>query len=119
QWTVQGVLLLNAMLTVRASAPGSHQKKGWEIFTDSIIELLSAKREHLVFILWGAYAQKKRALIDGDKHLILHAAHPSPLSAHKGFFGCRHFSRANQYLIDHDCRPISWCIQEKGMTQEI
>lgn len=119
QWSEQGVLLLNAMLTVRASAPGSHQKKGWETFTDSVIEILSDKREHLVFILWGAYAEKKSALIDENKHLILRAAHPSPLSAHKGFFGCRHFSKTNEFLVDRGYVPINWCIQENGMTQEI
>lgn len=98
RWAKQGVLLLNATLTVRAGAAGSHQGKGWEQFTDAAVAALSKGREHLVFMLWGAYARKKTVLIDSDKHLVLEAAHPSPLSAHNGFFGCKHFSRANEYL---------------------
>ena len=97
-WAERGVLLLNAILTVRASSPGSHQQKGWEQFTDRVIGLLSEQRTGLVFLLWGAYARRKRRLIDTEKHLVLEAAHPSPLSVGQGFFGCRHFSKANRYL---------------------
>ena len=101
RWANQGVLLLNATLTVRAHQAGSHQKKGWEEFTDAAIRALAEQREHLVFILWGAYAQKKGAFIDRNKHLVLASAHPSPLSAYNGFFGNKHFSRANEYLMAH------------------
>ncbi len=111
QWADQGVFLLNATLTVRASTAGSHQNKGWEIFTDKVIETLSAKREHLVFMLWGNYARAKKRLIDTQKHLVLEAAHPSPFSVHNGFFGCRHFSKANQYLQQHGIEPIDWSIK--------
>ena len=107
-WAKQGVFLLNATLTVRANQAGSHQKKGWEIFTDKVIEKLSEKREHLIFVLWGKYAQAKEKLIDNQKHLILKAAHPSPLSAYNGFWGCRHFSKINEYLKLHDVMPIDW-----------
>jgi uracil-DNA glycosylase len=110
-WTRQGVLLLNATLTVRAHQPGSHQKKGWETFTDSAIRSLSMQRENLVFLLWGAYAQKKVELIDAEKHHILKAAHPSPLSANKGFFGCRHFSETNKILRNLGLREIDWRIE--------
>lgn len=108
RWSEQGVLLLNAILTVRANTPGSHQKKGWEIFTDAAIKALSDKREGLVFMLWGAYAQKKGAIIDGSKHHVLNAAHPSPFAADKGFFGCKHFSQANAYLRQQGQTEISW-----------
>jgi uracil-DNA glycosylase len=108
RWVDQGVLLLNATLTVEASKAGSHQGKGWEIFTDAIIRRLSEKREHLVFVLWGRYAQQKEALIDPTRHLILKAAHPSPFSAYGGFFGCRHFSKANAYLAQNGQEPIVW-----------
>ena len=108
RWAEQGVLLLNATLTVRAHSAGSHQNKGWEEFTDAVIKTLSDKREHLVFMLWGNYAKAKGAHIDRTKHLVLEAAHPSPFSAHSGFFGCKHFSRANDYLIAHNKRPINW-----------
>jgi uracil-DNA glycosylase len=108
RWANQGVLLLNATLTVRASSPGSHQNKGWETFTDAVIRMLSTEKEHLVFLLWGAYAQKKGEVIDRSKHLVLMAAHPSPFSAERGFFGCRHFSKANEYLIAHGKEPIKW-----------
>lgn len=108
RWAEQGVLLLNATLTVRAHAAGSHQKHGWEEFTDAVIRALSADREHLVFILWGAYAQSKAQLIDASKHFILKSPHPSPLSAHRGFFGNHHFSLANQYLEQHGMAPIKW-----------
>ena len=98
RWAEQGVLLLNATLTVRAHQAGSHQRRGWEEFTDAAIRALSAGREHIVFILWGSYAQSKAQLIDASKHLILRSVHPSPLSAHRGFFGNRHFSKCNKYL---------------------
>jgi uracil-DNA glycosylase len=108
RWADQGVLLLNAVLTVRAGAPGSHQKRGWEQYTDEVIRLLNKESEHLVFLLWGAYAQKKGALIDSNRHLLLQSAHPSPLSAHNGFFGNRHFSQANAYLESVGKGPIAW-----------
>jgi uracil-DNA glycosylase len=107
-WAEQGVLLLNATLTVEAGQAGSHQKKGWEEFTDGIIKKLAEKREGLVFLLWGAYAQKKGEHIDRSKHLVLMAPHPSPLSAYNGFFGCRHFSKTNEYLISKGEKPIAW-----------
>jgi uracil-DNA glycosylase len=108
RWAEQGVLLLNATLTVRAGEAGSHQKRGWETFTDAVINLLSAEREHLVFILWGAYAQRKGAYIDRSKHLVLTSAHPSPLSAYNGFFGNKHFSRTNDFLRAHGMDEIRW-----------
>lgn len=108
RWAEQGVLLLNATLTVRAHQAGSHQRKGWEEFTDAAIRVLAEGREHLVFILWGAYAQKKGAFIDRNKHLVLTSVHPSPLSAYAGFFGNKHFSRANDYLVQHGQTPIRW-----------
>ncbi len=107
-WAKQGVFLLNAILTVRENTPESHRNIGWEKFTNAAIENLSNKKEHLVFMLWGAYAQEKEKLIDNTKHLILKAAHPSPLSANRGFFGCHHFSKANQYLIANNIDPIKW-----------
>lgn len=107
-WAEQGVLLLNATLTVRASEAGSHQNQGWEIFTDEIIKALSEKREHIVFLLWGKYAQQKAALIDQKKHYVLTAAHPSPFSAYNGFFGSKHFSKANQLLVQNNLKPIDW-----------
>ena len=109
RWARQGVLLLNATLTVRASAAGSHQEKGWEQFTDAVIRALSEKRAGLVFLLWGNYAKAKGAHIDRAKHLVLEAPHPSPFSAASGFFGCKHFSKANDYLISHNEPPIDWC----------
>jgi len=108
KWARQGVLLLNATLTVRANNAGSHQNKGWETFTDAIIRLLSDKKEGLVFLLWGNYAQAKQNLIDGNKHFILKAAHPSPLSVFRGFFGCRHFSETNRLLAQQGKTPIDW-----------
>ena len=108
KWAKQGVLLLNATLTVRAHQAGSHQRRGWEEFTDAAIRALAEQREHLVFILWGAYAQKKGAFIDRSRHLVLTSVHPSPLSAHNGFFGNRHFSRTNEYLQQHGQTPIEW-----------
>lgn len=107
-WANQGVFLLNAALTVEKSKPSSHQKKGWLPFTDRVIEVISKKRKHIVFILWGKFAESKKALIDEDKHLILTAPHPSPLSAYRGFFGCQHFSKANIYLRKHEIAPIKW-----------
>ncbi|MCM0083016.1 uracil-DNA glycosylase [Geomonas sp. Red32] len=107
-WARQGVLLLNSVLTVEAHRAASHQGKGWEQFTDRTIEVLNKQREHVVFMLWGAYAQKKGAVIDRDRHLVLQAPHPSPLSAHRGFLGCRHFSKANDYLVRHGGEPIDW-----------
>lgn len=107
-WARQGVLLLNAVLTVAAGRPGSHQGRGWETFTDRVVETVNREREHVVFMLWGSYAQKKGAVVDSARHLVLAAPHPSPLSAHRGFFGCRHFSQANEYLVAHDILPIDW-----------
>ena len=109
-WSDQGVLLLNATLTVRANQAGSHQNKGWEDFTDAVIRKISDGREGLVFLLWGRYAQAKEQLIDGDRHHILKAAHPSPFSAHSGFFGCRHFSQANELLEKQGKNPIDWSL---------
>lgn len=108
KWAKQGVLLLNATLTVQAGLAGSHQKKGWEEFTDAAIEQLSQEKEHVVFMLWGRYAQEKGGKIDESKHLVLKAPHPSPLSAYQGFFGCKHFSKANDYLVWHGEKPIDW-----------
>ncbi len=110
KWAMQGVLLLNATLTVRANQAGSHQKKGWENFTDSAIMALSKNREGIVVILWGAYAQAKSQIIDHSKHHILFAPHPSPLSVHRGFFGCKHFSKTNQLLTSMGKEPIDWTL---------
>lgn len=107
-WTNQGVLLLNATLTVAAGAAGSHQGRGWERFTDAVVEHLAKERENLVFMLWGAYAQRKGAVIDRSRHLVLESPHPSPLSASRGFFGCNHFRTANEYLVRHGAEPIAW-----------
>ncbi len=107
-WAKQGVLMLNATLTVRASQAGSHQNKGWEKFTDAVVKILSEQKEQLVFILWGNYAQKKGSVIDESKHLVIKSAHPSPLSAHNGFFGSKPFSQTNTYLIFKDKEPINW-----------
>lgn len=108
RWAQQGVLLLNATLTVQARQPGSHQHKGWEIFTDAVISILSHNKQNLVFLLWGNYARQKEALIDAQKHLVLKSPHPSPYSADKGFFGNHHFSKANDYLIANGLPPIEW-----------
>ncbi len=108
RWAKQGVLLLNATLTVRAHLAGSHQGKGWEQFTDAVIKALSEKREHLVFILWGNYAKAKGAHIDRSRHLVIESAHPSPFSAYNGFFGSKPFSKANDYLMKHGEEPIDW-----------
>lgn len=110
RWAEQGVLLLNAVLTVEQGLAGSHQGKGWEGFTDSVIEALNREREHLVFMLWGSYAQAKGRLIDRRRHLVLTAPHPSPLSAHRGFIGCGHFSKANAYLVEHGMAPVDWTL---------
>ncbi|MCU7550858.1 uracil-DNA glycosylase [Chitinophagaceae bacterium LB-8] len=110
KWAKQGVLLLNASLTVRAQEPMSHSKIGWEKLTDTVIEKVSDLKEHVVFLLWGRFAQEKAELIDAKKHLILKAAHPSPLSAKNGFFGCHHFSKTNNYLMKHGIDPIDWAL---------
>ena len=107
-WAEQGVLLLNTVLTVRAGAAHSHATFGWEVFTDEVIRQLDKEREHLVFMLWGSHAQKKGAFINRNRHLVLTAPHPSPLSAYRGFFGCKHFSQANAYLQAHGLEPINW-----------
>ncbi len=111
-WAKQGVLLLNAVLTVEESNANAHQGKGWEHFTDKIIASVNERTQHSVFLLWGAYAQKKGAVIDTSRHLVLKAPHPSPLSAHRGFFGCRHFSQANRYLADNGRGHINWQLPE-------
>ncbi|GET24300.1 uracil-DNA glycosylase [Prolixibacter sp. NT017] len=108
RWAHQGVFLLNATLTVRARQAGSHQNKGWETFTDAVVRKLADEKENLVFLLWGAYAQRKGEFIDTNKHLVLKAPHPSPFSADRGFFGCRHFSKTNAYLEQHGKTPIEW-----------
>jgi len=108
RWAQQGVLLLNATLTVRDSTPGSHQNKGWEVFTDAVVQMISEKKEDVVFLLWGAYAQKKGEVIDRSKHYVLTAPHPSPFSANRGFLGCKHFSMVNTYLKQKGFSPINW-----------
>ena len=108
RWARQGVLLLNATLTVRAHQAGSHQKKGWEEFTDAVIRIINNEKQNTVFFLWGAYAQKKGESINRSKHLVLESVHPSPLSASRGFFGNRHFSKCNEYLENHGIAPIDW-----------
>jgi len=109
-WAKQGVLLLNSVLTVEKNSPASHANQGWELFTDQVIRLLNENKNNLVFLLWGAYANKKSELIDTKKHLILSAAHPSPFSAHKGFFGCKHFSKTNSYLKSSNQVLIDWSL---------
>ena len=111
-WARQGVLLLNAVLTVEEGKPGSHANRGWERFTDRVIRELNDRRENLVFLLWGSYAQKKAGFVDRRRHLVLEAPHPSPLSASRGFFGCRHFSKANSYLQEHGVAQIDWHLPE-------
>jgi len=108
RWAEQGVLLLNATLTVRAHQAGSHQNKGWEEFTDAVISILNKEKSNLVFFLWGAYAQKKGQAIDRSRHLVLESVHPSPFSANRGFFGNKHFSRCNAYLQEHGIKPVNW-----------
>lgn len=113
-WARQGVLLLNSVLTVEMGRAASHRERGWERFTDRIIGQVNAKTEPVVFLLWGSYAQKKAAFVDESRHLVLKAAHPSPLSAHSGFFGCGHFSKANAFLEGHGLAPIDWALPEPG-----
>lgn len=113
-WARQGVLLLNAVLTVEQGQANAHQGKGWEQFTDRVISLVNDQRDNVVFMLWGSYAQKKGANIDSSRHLVLKAPHPSPLSAHRGFLGCRHFSQANAYLQEHGQTPIDWQLPASG-----
>lgn len=108
KWAQSGVLMLNSVLTVREGCAGSHRGKGWEVFTDHIIQLLNQREEPIVFLLWGGYAKSKRSLITSPRHLVLTAAHPSPLSAYNGFFGCRHFSKTNAFLEEHNMQPIDW-----------
>lgn len=119
-WANQGVLLLNAVLTVRANEPASHARIGWMEFTDAVISKISEEKEGVVFLLWGKFAQEKQTLIDETKHLVLKAAHPSPFSADKGFFGCRHFSKTNQYLVKQKKDPIDWSlnVNEKNQVDE-
>lgn len=111
KWAKQGVLLLNAVLTVRAHAAASHQGKGWEEFTDAAIKIVNAENRPIVFMLWGSFARSKKAMLDNPQHLILEAPHPSPLSAYRGFFGCKHFSKANEFLKEHGVSPIDWQIE--------
>jgi uracil-DNA glycosylase len=111
-WARQGVLLLNSVLTVEMGNAASHQGRGWEVFTDAIIRLVNAKATPVIFMLWGNYAQKKAAFVDTSRHLVLKAAHPSPLSAHNGFLGCRHFSKANAFLIDKGLKPVDWTLPD-------
>ena len=115
-WAKQGVLLLNATLTVKEKKACSHQKLGWELFTDSIIKKISNKKEKIIFLLWGAYAKKKSVLIDTKKHHILTTTHPSPFSAYKGFFGCRHFSKTNKILLNNNQKPINWKLCSEDLT---
>ena len=107
-WAEQGVLLLNSILTVRSGNPGSHQNRGWEQFTDRVVQVISDQREHVVFMLWGSYAQVKGRMIDRQRHLVIESPHPSPFSAHRGFFGSKPFSQANEYLTKHGQEPICW-----------
>lgn len=116
-WAKQGVLLLNAVLTVEDSHANAHQGQGWEIFTDKIISVVNEQCEHIVFMLWGSYAQKKAVMIDETRHLVLKAPHPSPLSAYRGFFGCRHFSQANSYLVAHGKQAIDWQLPNVSYEQ--
>ncbi len=117
-WANQGVFLLNSVLTVERGNAGAHQGKGWERLTDKIVSLLSDQRDGLVFLLWGSYAQRKGQMIDRDRHLVLTAPHPSPLSAHRGFFGCRHFSRANEWLQKRGDRPVNWTLPLNDLIEE-
>jgi len=119
EWAYQGVLLLNAVLTVEAGKAGSHQKQGWEPFTDAIISALNEHREHIVFLLWGKYAQDKGDMIDQNRHYVLQTSHPSPLSAHRGFLGSEHFSQANQWLQTHDRTAVNWQLSEKQEQHQI
>jgi len=114
-WAKQGVLMLNAILTVEQGLPGSHRNKGWEVFTDAVIKQISSEKEHVVFLLWGNYAIQKESLIEASKHLILKAAHPSPL-ARGAFFGCKHFSSTNSYLVENSLKPIDWELEKKTLS---
>lgn len=116
-WARRGVLLLNAVLTVEQGRAGAHQGKGWEDFTDHIVRLLGSEREGLVFMLWGSYAQAKGKILDARRHLILRCAHPSPLSAHRGFLGCRHFSKANDYLQRRGVEPVDWSLPQRAEVE--
>jgi uracil-DNA glycosylase len=116
-WARQGVLLLNAVLTVEEGRAGAHQGRGWEGFTDHVVDVLNREREGLVFLLWGAYAQKKGAIVDGRRHRVLRTTHPSPLSAHRGFLGCGHFSAANDYLVRHGQAPIDWALPPRAQVE--
>lgn len=116
-WAKQGVLLLNAVLTVEDSQANAHQGKGWEQFTDKVISIINEQSDNVVFMLWGSYAQKKGSVIDPQKHLVLKAPHPSPLSAHRGFLGCKHFSQANVYLQQHGASPINWQLPEQADSE--
>ncbi|GAJ28419.1 uracil-DNA glycosylase [Acidomonas methanolica] len=116
-WARQGVLLLNSVLTVERGRAASHQGKGWERFTDAVIARVNGLPHPVVFMLWGSYAQRKAAFVDSSRHLVLKAAHPSPLSAHNGFFGCRHFSKANDFLVSHGEAPIDWCLPAEPATE--
>lgn len=116
-WARQGVLLLNATLTVEAHKAGSHQNRGWERFTDGVIHRLAEERSNLVFMLWGSYAQRKGEFISSDKHLVLKSVHPSPLSAYRGFIGCGHFSLANEYLSNHGMTPINWNLETNNQLK--
>ena len=113
-WARQGVLLLNSVLTVEIGQAASHRDRGWERFTDAVVRLVNAKEQSVVFMLWGSYAQRKASFVDGTPHLVLKAPHPSPLSAHSGFLGCRHFSKANAFLESHGMTPIDWALPECG-----
>ncbi|HET8848697.1 MAG TPA: uracil-DNA glycosylase [Marinobacter sp.] len=113
-WAEQGVLLLNSVLTVEQSNAGAHQGKGWETFTDAVIEVINRERDNIVFMLWGSYAKKKGQRIDRNRHLVLDGPHPSPLSAYRGFFGCRHFSKANQWLEQQGRAPVNWALPSKA-----
>lgn len=115
-WAQGGVLLLNSLLTVQAGAAGSHRGRGWEPFTDRVVDLVAGRREHVVFLLWGRHAQEKVGSIDPERHLRLACAHPSPLSAHSGFLGCRHFSQANAYLEEHGIEPVDWLMSGHQRT---
>ena len=116
QWAGQGVLLLNSVLTVEMGEAASHRDRGWERFTDAVVRIVNDKREPVVFMLWGSYAQKKAAFVDQSRHLVLTAPHPSPLSAHSGFFGCKHFSQANAFLEANGQRPIDWALPECAIS---
>jgi uracil-DNA glycosylase len=118
-WAEQGVFLLNSVLTVEANKAGSHRGKGWEVYTDKVIEVLNGKSTPMVFILWGSYAQSKGQIIDRGKHLVLEGPHPSPLSSYRGFFGCKHFSKANEFLIENGQVPVDWELPKEAIFNEL